>query len=72
MKINLITRDMRSFNVEIIPLRENDSPLIVKLVPDAVKEFIAGYSIYLDNIKVGYVRKLEYDHLIETKQYRVL
>jgi hypothetical protein len=65
----------RPFLVEIKPLFEGEEPLVVRVSPDTVGEFTAGYTIYSDaksTKKVGYVTKPEMEGKIENGEYKIL
>lgn len=65
----------RPFLVEIKPLFKGEEPHIVRISPDSVGEFTAGYTIYADansTRKVGYLPKHEMENKIENGEYKII
>lgn len=65
----------RPFLVEIKPLFKGEEPQIVRISPDGLGEFTAGYTIYADansTRKVGYLAKHEMESKIENGEYKII
>lgn len=63
------------FYAKIRPLREGQEPLFVRVSPDSVGEFTAGYVVYHpsgSNKKVAYFRKGDFKNLIEQGDYSII
>lgn len=63
------------FLIEIQPLFSSEEPLIVRISPDSVNGFTAGYVMYespTSTRKVGYLSVSEFKDKIKNKEYRIL
>jgi hypothetical protein len=63
------------FLIEIQPLFSGEEPLIVRISPDSVNGFTAGYVMYespTSTRKVGYLSVSEFKDKIKNKEYRIL
>lgn len=63
------------FYAEIKPIREGADSKQVRISPDAVGDFIAGYVIYetpFSNKKVGYIKKDQLKEFLESGEYKII
>jgi hypothetical protein len=70
-----MTIPQTTFYVRIKPIRENQEPIVTRVKPDAVGEYIAGYTVYQharSNKRAAYFRKYDFILLIENEEYVII